>query len=123
MANDPTLIVQVPSGSAAQRQLRERPPASVAAGQVVVQSGPTDAQGNLEAASAGKVVLSVPSPAALVREADEVRRVIAQAGTGVEPLVIVIDAAEDLGEEELAPALEASAHTSRPVILRIVRDG
>jgi hypothetical protein len=67
-------------------------------------------------------VLSVPSPESLAREADEVRRVIARAGTGVEPLVIVIEAAEELRDEELEPALAAAAHTSRPVILRVIRD-
>ena len=56
------------------------------------------------------------------REGDEVRRVIAGAGTGVEPLVVVIEAAEELRDEELAPALAATAHTSRPVILRVIRD-
>ena len=64
----------------------------------------------------------MPSPEALGREADEVRRVIAEAGTGVEPLVIVVEAAKELRDEELAPALAASAHAARPVILRVVRD-
>ncbi len=123
MAHEPSLIIQVPRDSAVQRQLREQPPPSVADGEVVVESGSTDAEGNLEAISAGEVVLSVPSPEALRREADEVRRVIAQAGTGVEPLVIVIEVAEELRDEELAPALAASAHTSRPVIVRVIRDG
>lgn len=112
----------MPRGSAVQVQLIEQPPSSVAAGQVVVESGPTDPEGNLEAVSAGEVVLSVPSPEALRREADEVRRVIAQAGTGVEPLVVVVEAAEELRDDELAPALAATAHTSRPVILRVIRD-
>jgi hypothetical protein len=122
MAHEPNLIIQVPRGSTVQRQFDERPPASVAAGEIVVEGGPTDAAGNLEAISAGEVVLSVPSPEALAREADEVRRVIAHAGTGVEPLVIVVEAAEELRDEELAPALAASAHTSRPVIVRVIRD-
>ncbi len=122
MAHEPNLIIQVPRGSAVQRQFDERPPASVAAGEIVVEGGATDAAGNLEAISAGEVVLSVPSPEALAREADEVRRVIAQAGTGVEPLVIVVEAAEELRDEELAPALAASAHASRPVIVRVIRD-
>jgi hypothetical protein len=60
---------------------------------------------------------------ALTREAVEVRRVIAQAGTGVEPLVVVVEAAEELREEELRAVLEAAGHTSRAVILRIIRDG
>ena len=118
----PSLIVQVPRGSAVQRQLRDVPPSSVAGGEVVVEAGPTDPEGNLEAEAAGEVVLSLPSPEGLTREADEVRRVIAEAGTGVEPLVIVIEAAEELREEELEPALVATAHTSRPVILRVIRD-
>ena len=109
MAHEPSLIVQVPRGSAVQRQLHDQPPSSVAGGEVVVEGGPTDPEGNLEAEVAGEVVLSVPSPEALAREADEVRRVIAEAGTGVEPLVVVIEAAEELRDEELAPALAASA--------------
>jgi hypothetical protein len=122
MAHEPSLIVQVPRGSAVQRQLHDQPPSSVAGGEVVVEAGPTDANGNLEAEAAGEVVLSLPSPEGLAREADEVRRVIAQAGTGVEPLVIVIEAAEELRDEELAPAVAATAHTPRPVILRVIRD-
>jgi hypothetical protein len=88
----------------------------------VVQIGATDSAGNLEPLAAGEVVLSVPSPEALAREAGEVRRVISQAGTGDEPLVLVVEAAEELREEELAPVLEAAGHTSRAVILRIIRD-
>ncbi len=123
MAGDPRLIVQLPKGSAVERQLREHAPASVASGQVVVIAGPTDPQGNLEASVAGEVVLSVPSPEALVRDSAEVRRVIGQAGTGVEPLVVVVEAAEELREDELGAVLETAGHTSRAVILRIIRDG
>ena len=53
----------------------------------------------------------------------EVRRVIGQAGTGVEPLVVIVEAAEELREAELAALLSAASHTSRAVILRIIRDG
>jgi len=122
MADEPSLIIQVPRDGAVHRQLREQPPSSVEGGEIVVEAAATDAEGNLEAASAGEVVLSVPSPEALRRQADEVRRVIAEAGTGVEPLVIVVEAAEELRDEELAPVLAATPHTSRPVILRVVRD-
>jgi hypothetical protein len=69
------------------------------------------------------VVLSVPSPESLAREADEVRRVIARAGTGVEPLVVVVEAAEELRDDELAAVVNATDHASRPVILRVLRDG
>jgi hypothetical protein len=90
---------------------------------VAVEHGATDAEGNLEALAAGQVVMSLPSPEALVREPGEVRRVIGRAGTGVEPLVIVVEAAEELREEELAATLDAAGRTPRAVILRVVRDG
>jgi hypothetical protein len=123
MAYQPRLIVQLPRGGAVERQLGAQALPAVASGDIAVETGPTDAEGNLEAGAAGQVVLSVPSPEALEREAGEVRRVIGQAGTGVEPLVIVVEAAEELREEELAAVLEAAEHSSRAVILRIIRDG
>jgi hypothetical protein len=122
VAFQPRLIVQLPRGGTVARQLSAQPPPSVAGGNVVVDAAPTDAEGNLEAPSAGEVVLSLPSPEALEREADEVRRVIAQAGTGVEPLVVVVEAAEELREEELAAIVDAAEHARRAVILRIIRD-
>ena len=90
---------------------------------MVVEHGATDAEGNLEALAAGQVVMSLPSPEALAREPGEVRRVIGRAGTGVQPLVIVVEAAEELREEELAITLDAADRTPRTVILRVVRDG
>jgi hypothetical protein len=123
MAHEPSLIIQVPRDGAVHRQLREQPPSSFDGGDVVVEAAATDAEGNLEAASAGEVVLSVPSPEALARQADEVRRVIARAGVGDEPLVIVVEAAEELREDELAAVLAAAEHTARAVILRVMRDG
>lgn len=123
MAREPKLIIQVPRGGAVDRQLDADPPQSVSDGEVVVTAAPTDAQGHLDPPAAGDVVLSVPSPEALEREADEVRRVLARAGTGVEPLVVVVEAAEELREDELATVVEAAQHASRAVILRVVRDG
>ena len=123
MAREPKLIIQVPRGGAVDRQLDADPPESVTDGEVVVVAGPTDAEGHLDPPAAGEVVLSVPSPEALAREADEVRRVIAKAGPGVEPLVIVVEAAEELRDDELAAVLEPARHASRAVILRIMRDG
>jgi hypothetical protein len=104
------LIIQVPRGSAVERGLAERPPQSG----IVVEALATEP-------AAGEVVLSVPSPEALARDADEVRRVIARAGTGTEPLVVAIEAAEELREDELAAVLEASGRTPRAVILRVAR--
>jgi hypothetical protein len=94
----------------------------VVGGEVVVEVGPTDAEGNLEPADAGEVVLSVASPEALARDAGEVQRVIAHAGTGIQPLIVEVEAAEELRDDELAPVLEAAAHASRTVILRVIRD-
>jgi hypothetical protein len=122
MAPEQRVIIQVPRGGAVERQLRTQPPAGVAADEFVVEIGATDTEGNLEPPAAGEVVLSVPSPEALAREAGEVRRVIAHAGMGDEPLVLVVEAAEELRDEELAPVLEAAGHTSRAVILRIIRN-
>ena len=122
MADQPGLIIQVARGSAVDRQLSAQPPDGVASGDVVVVVGAADAKGNLEAPAAGQIVLSLPSPEALTRESVKVRRVIGRAGTGVEPLVIAVDAAEELREDELAAVLDAARHTSRAVILRIIRD-
>jgi len=122
MADQARLIIQLPRDGAVERQRSAQPPESVASGEVVVEIGPTDAGGHLAPPAAGQVVLSVPSPEALAREADNVRRVIAQAGTGDEPLVVVVEAAEELREDELAAVLEAAGHASRPVIMRIIRD-
>src|SRR4051812_7734998 len=123
MSDQPRLIIQVPRGGAVDRQLESaQAPASVTSGEVVVEVGPTDADGRLEPPAAGKVVLSVPSPETLAREAAEVARVIAQAGTGAEPLVVVVEAAEELRDDELAAVLEATDRTALPVIMRILRD-
>jgi hypothetical protein len=117
------LIVQVARGGAVDRQLSAQPPPSVIGGDVVVEAGPTDAEGNLDAPSAGQVVLSVPSPEALARQADDVHRVLDRAGTGDEPLVVVVEAAEELREDELAAVVDAAGRAPRPVILRVLRDG
>ena len=96
--DEPKLIIQVPSGGAVDRQFSAEVPASVASGEIVLERGPTDAHGVLESPAAGEVVASLPSPEALRREAGELRRVITHAGPGVEPLVVIVEAAEELRE-------------------------
>jgi hypothetical protein len=123
MVDSPRLILQIPRGGEVERQMTAEAPLAVASGEVVVTVIASDARGNLEPPDAGEVVLSVPSPETLLRQADEVRRVIAGAGSGEEPLVIVVEAAEELREDELAAVLEAAEHTARAVILRVMRDG
>jgi hypothetical protein len=122
VAENPRLILQLARGGAVDRRLADDAPDSVARGEVAIDHAPADSHGHVEGGS-GQVVLSVPSPQGLSREADEVRRVIAGAGGGVEPLVVVVEAAEELGDDELGVVVEAAGHTSRPVILRIMRDG
>src|SRR5690242_21738344 len=92
IAYEPRLIIQVPRGGAVHRQLTEQPPPSVAGEDVLIEPGATDEQGILEPPIGGEIVLSVPSPEAL-RKTDDVHRVIARAGTGNEPLVIVVEVA------------------------------
>lgn len=122
MAGEPRLIIQVAQGSRVEQRLRAQPPEAMASGTAVIEAGPSDEAGSLESPDAGEIVLSVPSPETLAREPDEIRRVIAHAGQGAEPLVVVVEAAEELRGEELAGVLEAAQGSSRAVILRIVRD-
>jgi hypothetical protein len=123
MADDPVLILQIPAGGALDDQLTADPPAGLAGGSVVVERGPTDAKGVLEPPVAGQVVLSVPSPEALRRQADEVRQVIDDVGTSTEPIVVVVEAADELREDELGPVAAAAQRARRPVILRVIRNG
>jgi hypothetical protein len=118
VADEPTLIIQVPRGSAIERQLRDQPPSVLRGEEVLVQTGPTDDEGNLEEL-AGEIILSVPSPQELARQ--DVERVVRGAGTGTAPLVVVVEAAEELDEGEVTPVLAAARRAARPVILRIAR--
>src|SRR5262245_22924716 len=103
------IVVQAGSESAVARQLRSERPDGFA-----LATEPSDA---------GQVVLAVPSPEALRRDPEVVLRVVDEAGPGDEPLVIVIEAAEELRDDELAAVRDAAARTSRPVVLRIIQDG
>jgi hypothetical protein len=120
MADEPALIVQVPRGSASEKQLRNQPPSAFAGEDVLVQTGPTDEEGTLEE-MAGQVVLSIPSPQELARHAQDLERVLRGPGTGTAPLVIVVEAAEELEEHEAEDVLAAARRAPRPVILRVIR--
>ena len=76
-----------------------------------MQTAATDDEGNLEEL-AGEVVLSVLAPEELARHADEVQRVVGRAQTGTAPLVIVVEAAEELHDHRVASLVEA-AHALR----------
>jgi hypothetical protein len=113
------LIVRVPSGSRVERQLRTSPPP--AGERIVLDVAAADSSG--QPPSAGTVVLALPSPEGLLRERDALRRTIAQAGQVDEPLIVLLEAASELREDELRAALEAADRTERTVMLVVLRDG
>jgi prolyl-tRNA editing enzyme YbaK/EbsC (Cys-tRNA(Pro) deacylase) len=117
-----SVILQVPRDGAVHRALREAPPRSVADGTLTVQALPADADGRLDPPDAGQIVLSVPSPETLGREPEDVRRVIAGAGDANGPIVVVVEVAEYLREEELRAVLGAAERAERPVIVRVLGD-
>jgi hypothetical protein len=118
MASQPSLIVELARGGAVERSLSR----DALHDDVALIPLPADAAGKLRAPDAGEVVMSVLAPEALVREREELRRVIDRAGTGDEPLVVVVEAAEELRDDELDAILEAARGSRRAVILRILAD-
>jgi hypothetical protein len=120
MADDVELIVQLPRDGALDRQLSEDPPPSVASGRVVIERLTADAEGRILPPEVGEVVLAVLSPEALSREAAEVKNVIERAAADGGPLVVLVQAAEELRDDELAAVLEAAARTRRVVLLRVL---
>jgi hypothetical protein len=122
MISEASLIVQVPRDGAVDRHFRAAPPPSLTSGRVALQRVVGDAAGRLGPPEAGEVVMSVLSPEALIREGQQVQDVVRHAASADEPLVIIVQAAEELREDELAAVLAAAAHTHRRVILRIMAD-
>jgi len=120
MTSDAVVIVQVPRGGAVDRYLRTYPPPSVASGRVVVDRVAAEPDGRLGPPEAGEVVMSVLSPEGLRSDQQQVRDVIRQAAPDSGPLVIVIEAAEELREDELAAVLDAAARADRAVVLRVM---
>ena len=118
----PRLIVELTADSSVDRQLRADPPSSVADGRVVLDHIAPDEPGRLGLPAAGEIILSVLSPEALTREQQEVRDVIEQAERTDQPPVIIVEAAEELREEELAVVVDAAGQADRLVILRILAD-
>ena len=120
MTSDAVVIVQVPRGSAVDGYLRTYPPPCVASGGVVVERVAAEPDGRLGPPEAGEVVMSVLSPEGLRSDQQQVRDVIRQAAPDSGPLVIVIEAAEELREDELAAVLDAAARADRAVVLRVM---
>lgn len=121
MASDVGLIVELARDGAVDRAMQADPPPSVRSGRVVLDHIETDADGRLIPPDAGQVILSVLSPEAL-RQREEVENVVVRADTGHEPPVIVVEAAGQLREDELAAVLDAADRVHRVVILRVMAD-
>lgn len=120
MISQASLIVQLPRDGAVDRYLRAYQPPSVTSGRVVLEHLAGDAEGRLGPPETGQVVMSVLSPEALIRDGQQVQDVVRHAAGTDEPLVIIVQAAEELREDELAAVLAAAAHTHRRVILRVM---
>ena len=116
------LIVQVPRGGAVDRSWREDLPPSIAGHEVIVERLPAGADGKLEPPKAGEIIMSMLSPEALTREPEKVRDAVGEAAAGEEALVIIVEAAEYLREDELAVVLDAANHSHRLVVLRVMAD-
>jgi Na+-transporting methylmalonyl-CoA/oxaloacetate decarboxylase gamma subunit len=122
MISETSLIVQLPRDGAVDRYFRAYPPPSLTSGRVALDHVAGDVEGRLGPPEAGEVVMSVLSPEALIREREQVQDVVRHAADTDEPLVIIVEAAEELREDELAAVLAAAAHTHRRVILRVMAD-
>jgi hypothetical protein len=122
MTSPVRLIVQLARDGSVDRHLRDDPPPSIASGEVVLDHVVGDASGNIGPPEASEIVMSVPSPEALTRDQQEVRVAVSQTEAGDEPLMIVVEGAEELREDELAVVLDAARRADRLVIVRIMAD-
>jgi hypothetical protein len=120
MADEVKLIIQVPHGSSIDLFLKADPPAAVADVRVIVEHLGAGDDGKLLPPEAGEVVLTVPSPEAFRREPEQVTAAISAAAASGPPLVVLVDGAESLRDDELDTVLDAALQTSRIVILRIL---
>jgi hypothetical protein len=121
MASQVSVIVELARDGAVDRNLRADPPSSVSSGRVVLDHFGSGADGHLEPPGGGEVVLSVLSPEAL-RDRQQVQDVLLRTDTSDEPPVILVEAAEELREDELDAVLDAAERVQRVVILRIMAD-
>jgi hypothetical protein len=104
------------------RNWRDDLPPSVASHEVIVERLPAGADGSLEPPDAGEIILSVLSPEAFKAEPDELQAAIGGAAPGEKALVILVEAAEYLREDELAVVLDAAKSSHRLIIVRVMAD-
>src|SRR3954469_2097284 len=117
MPHEARLIVRLPRGGSVEQRLRDT--AAVAAGDIALDPRDADADGPIAPPAGGQILVSWPSPETFVRAPARVRRVIDGAGDGDAPLVVVVEAAEELRDDELAVVLDAADRTERPVVLHV----
>jgi hypothetical protein len=122
MTDEVDLIVQLAPGSLVDQNLRAQAPPSLVSGRIVLDHVEPEESGRLGPPEAGEVIMSVLSPETLRREPEQVRDVIRNAPEESEPLVILVEAAEELREDELTVVADAAASAHRPVILRVMAD-
>jgi hypothetical protein len=122
MRSEATLIVQLARDGSVDRHLREEPPPSVVSGRVILDHILAGPGGRLGPPEAGEVVLSVLSPEAFARDPQEVKDAVGGAEDSDEPPVILVEAAEELREDELDAVLDAADRAQRVVILRVMAD-
>jgi hypothetical protein len=122
MRSEATLIVQLARDGSVDRRLREEPPPSVVSGRVILDHILAGPGGRLGPPEAGEVVLSVLSPEAFARDPQEVKDAVDGAEESDEPPVILVEAAEELREDELDAVLDAADRAQRVVILRVMAD-
>lgn len=119
MAENVDLIIQLPAGSAIDRNLQTDPPASVISGRAVVERIEPGPAGTIEPPVAGQVLLSFLSPEDLRRETDQIKQEIGP-DVASKPPVVVVEVAEYLREDELSTLLQAAAEAKRVAILCIL---
>jgi hypothetical protein len=121
VANEAELIIQLPRGSSIDVHLREEPPARLADGRVVLEHLTAGEDGTLPPPAAGEVLLTLPSPEALRRQSYEILTAVTDAAEDGGPLVVLVEGAEYLRDDEIDAVLEAAAATKRVVILRLLQ--
>lgn len=119
MDNEAELIIQLPRDSSVDAHTREEPPASLTDRRVVLEHLPAGPDGKLAPPAAGEILLTVPSPEALRTHADELLELVTDAEEDGGPLVVLVEGAEYLRDNEIAAALDAAAASKRVLILCI----
>jgi hypothetical protein len=118
--NEAEVIIQLPRDSSIDAHLRSEPPASLTDRRIVLEHLTAGPDGRLTPPETGEVLLTVPSPEGLRRHADELLELATDAEEDGGPLVVVVEGAEYLRDNEIAAALDAAAASKRVLIVCIL---